>query len=65
MLLLQHLLAFTLPPATAAAHVAALHRLSSARTCSAAVGKPADWSRRVYGAAHDLLHRWVAAAAAC
>ena len=64
----QALLAFSLPPAAAAAHVAALHRLSApqegsegaaaapaAASQKGGVGLPAQWCGKLLDAAHDVL----------
>lgn len=59
--LLQSILSFNLPPAAAAAHVAALHRLSSAGACSTAGGAD-QWGKQVYAVAHEVLHRYVSTA---
>ncbi|GBF90548.1 hypothetical protein Rsub_03119 [Raphidocelis subcapitata] len=56
--LLQAVLAFNLPPAAAAAHVAALHKLTAGGDV-AGVGSPEQWCRRAYGGAHELLHQYV------
>jgi len=54
----QATLAFNLPPAASAAHIVALHKLTSAGDTDS-VGAPDAWCRRAYAAAHDLLHQYV------
>ncbi len=56
--LLQATLAFNLPPAASAAHIVALHKLTSAGDASGA-GSPETWCRQAYAAAHQLLHQYV------
>ena len=55
--LLRATLDFSLPPAAAAAHIAALHKLTAAGD-TAGVGEPQAWCRRLYAAAHDVLHQY-------
>ena len=61
--LLQATLAFALPPAAAAAHIAALHKLTAAGD-TAEAGAPEAWCKRLYAAAHELLHRYASGGAA-
>jgi hypothetical protein len=54
----QATLAFNLPPAAAAAHIVALHKLTSSGGAGGAAA-PEAWCRQAYAAAHELLHRFV------